>query len=327
MRDHSALPIDSAAQPPPSRWRDLVGEGLLSATAGLCLVEMTAGLQTLLVATILPRAVRDIGGIQLYGLVFSGYMLAGIVSIPASGADADRHGPARPLFLYSGYFLVGTVLAALAPSMPLLVVARLIQGYGGGAMYSLAYGIVPRLYPAQLRPKMLALLSGVWGTSLLVAGAAVTAGAISWFRGSLWQEWVAERISVRRQALISCSVLPAAEVTVAAAIVGILLWLVFLGAIAEGLAMGVAFNLVLLMAMEPSGGHGVSTLTSTRFLVGRLGLVLGTGLAGVSVAAGSRGGAALTAGIAGARGVAIVGALVALLAAWRMARGPNSSPA
>ncbi len=66
-------------------------------------------------------------------------MLAGIVSIPASGADADRHGPARPLFLYSGYFLVGTVLAALAPSMPLLVVARLIQGYGGGATYSLAY--------------------------------------------------------------------------------------------------------------------------------------------------------------------------------------------
>jgi MFS family permease len=53
-------------------------------------------------------------------------------------------------------------MAALAPSMPLLVVARLIQGYGGGAMYSLAYGIVPRVYPAHLRPKMLSLLSGVW---------------------------------------------------------------------------------------------------------------------------------------------------------------------
>jgi len=167
----------------------------------------------------------------------------------------------------------------------------------------------------------------VRGTSLLVAGAAVTAGAISWFPGSLWQQWVAERLSVRRQALISCSVLLAAEVTVAAAIVGMPLWLVFLGAIAEGLAMGVAFNLVLLMAMEPSGDHGVATLMSTRFLVGRLGLVLGTGLAGVSVAAGSRGGAALTAGIAGAMGVAIVGALVALLAAWRMASGPSSSPA
>jgi predicted MFS family arabinose efflux permease len=428
-------------------------------TLGLCLVEMTAGLQTLLVATVLPRAVRDIGGIQLYGLVFSAYMLAGIVSIPASGADADRHGPARPLLRYSGYFLVGTVMAALAPSMPLLVVARLIQGYGGGAMYTLAYGIVPRVYPAHLRPKMLALLSGVWvvtgllgppfgallastvgwrwaiavaiptlllgysvlaarvrhippenasrrqglsaaavlmagsavflggssiggwgwvaaagglalalpavtqlippamrrglfgsalvlsfslnmsfftldsflplmltsvrGTSLATAGAAVTASAISWFPGSLWQQRVAQTVSVRRQALISCSALLAAAVTVAAAVVGVPLWLVFLGAITEGLAMGVAFNVVLLMAMEPSDGHGVATLMSSRFLVGRLGLVLGTGLAGVSVAAGSRGGAALTAGIAGAMGIAIVGALVAVLAAWRMARGAN----
>ncbi len=149
------MQIESAPQPLRSRWRTLVGEGLLLTTFGLCLVEMTAGLQTLLVATVLPRAVRDIGGIQLYGLVFSGYMLAGIVSIPASGAEADRYGPARPLFRYSSYFLIGTVMAALAPSMPLLVVARLIQGYGGGAMYSLAYGIVPRVYPAHLRPKML----------------------------------------------------------------------------------------------------------------------------------------------------------------------------
>jgi len=423
-------------------------------TAGLCLVEMTAGLQTLLVATVLPRAVRDIGGIELYGLVFSGYMLAGIVSIPASGADADRHGPARPLFRYSAYFLVGTVMAALAPSMPLLVVARLIQGYGGGAMYSLAYGIVPRVYPVHLRPKMLALLSGVWvvtgllgppfgallastvgwrwaiavaiptlvlgygvlaarvrhispenasrrrrlspavtlmfgsaiflgglsidcwgwvaalgglalalpalnqlippamrrglygnalvlsfglnmsfftidsflplmltsvrGTSLVTAGAAVTAGAISWFPGSLWQQRVAQSFSVRRQALISCSVLLAGEITVAAAIVGIPLWLVFLGAIVEGLAMGVAFNLVLLMAMEPTEDHGTATLMSTRFLLGRLGLVLGTGLAGVSVAAGSRSGAASTAGIAGAMAIGIVGAVVALATAWRI---------
>ncbi len=450
------MQIESAPQPLRSRWRTLVGEGLLLTTFGLCLVEMTAGLQTLLVATVLPRAVRDIGGIQLYGLVFSGYMLAGIVSIPASGAEADRYGPARPLFRYSSYFLIGTVMAALAPSMPLLVVARLIQGYGGGAMYSLAYGIVPRVYPAHLRPKMLSLLSGVWvvtgllgppfgallantvgwrwaiavaiptlllgygvlaarirrippenasrrqglgaavmlmagsavflaglstggwgwvaalgglalalpavnrlippamrrglygnalvlsfglnmsffvidsflplmltsvrGTSLATAGAAVTAAAISWFPGSLWQQRVAQTVSVRRQALISCSALLAAAVTVAAAMVGVPLWLVFLGAITEGLAMGVAFNIVLLMAMEPSDDHGMSTLMSTRFLVGRLGLVLGTGLAGVSIAAGSRGGAASAAGIAGAMGIAIAGAVVALVAAWRIRR-------
>src|SRR5690242_3021929 len=174
--------LASLPKPLPSRWRSLVEPGLLLTTAGLCLVETTVGLQTLLVATVLPRAVRDIGGLQLYGLVFSGYMLAGIVSIPASGADADRQGPARPLLLYSVYFLVGTVMAALAPSMPLLVVARLIQGYGGGAMYSLAYGIVPRVYPSQLRPKMLSLLSGVWVVTGLLGPpfGALLASTVGW---------------------------------------------------------------------------------------------------------------------------------------------------
>jgi len=215
-------------------------------------------------------------------------------------------------------------LAVALPAVNLLIPPAMRRGLVGTALV-LSFGLNMSFFTADsFLPLM---LTSVRGTSLVVAGAAVTAGAISWFPGSLWQQWVAERVSVRRQALISCSVLLAAEVTVAAAVVGIPLWLVFLGAIAEGLAMGVAFNLVLLMAMEPSGDHGVATLMSTRFLVGRLGLVLGTGFAGVSVAAGSRGGSALTAGIAGAMGVAILGALVALLAAWRMARDPNPSPA
>lgn len=443
--------------PVPSQWRSLVDRDLVLATAALCLLEATSGLQTLLVATVLPRAVHDLGGIQLYGLVFSGYMLSGIVSIPLSGAEADRQGPSRPLLLYSAVFLIGTLMSTFAPSMPFLVVARFIQGYGGGAIYSLGYGIVPRVYPAHLRPKMLSILSGVWvvtgllgpplgallasgigwrwaiavsiptlllgygllaarvrhlpaenasntqgsgaavvllvgsalflaglsvggwgwiasiaglvfaapainrlipqamrrgiygtalilslglnlsfftidsflplmltsvrGTSLVIAGAAVTASAISWFPGSLWQQRVADRLSVRRQAVLSCSLLVVAEAFVAAGVIGIPLPLVFAGAIAEGLAMGVAFNLVLLMAMEPSDGHGVATLTATRFLVGRLGLVLGTGLAGVSVAAGARVGPGLTAGIAGAMGIALLGAAIALVAAWRMGRG------
>src|SRR5260370_25320134 len=135
---------------------------------------------------------------------------------------------------------------------------------GGGVLGSalvLSFGLNMSFFTADsFLPLM---LTSVRGTSLVVGGAAVTAGAIAWFPGSLWQQWVAERISVRRQALISCSGLLVAEVTVAAAIVGIPLWLVFLRAIAEGLAMGVAFNLVLLMAMEPSGDHAVATFMST----------------------------------------------------------------
>jgi len=259
-----------------------------------------------------------------------GVLAARIRRIPPENASRRQGlGAAVMLMAGSAVFLAGlstggwgwvAALGGLALALP--AVNRLIppamrRGLYGNALV-LSFGLNMSFFVIDsFLPLM---LTSVRGTSLATAGAAVTAAAISWFPGSLWQQRVAQTVSVRRQALISCSALLAAAVTVAAAMVGVPLWLVFLGAITEGLAMGVAFNIVLLMAMEPSDDHGMSTLMSTRFLVGRLGLVLGTGLAGVSIAAGSRGGAASAAGIAGAMGIAIAGAVVALVAAWRIRR-------
>jgi predicted MFS family arabinose efflux permease len=61
-----------------------------------------------------------------------------------------------------GIFTLGTVLAGLAPSMPLLAAARAVQGWGGGAQYTIAYGVIAKAYPEAGRAKMLALLSSVW---------------------------------------------------------------------------------------------------------------------------------------------------------------------
>src|ERR1700745_4169180 len=249
-----------------------------------------------------------------------GVLSARVRHIPPENSSR-RQGLAAPVILLIGSAILLTglsiggwgwiaALGGLAVALPAfnqLIPPAMRRGLYGTALV-LSFGLNMSFFTVDsFLPLM---LISVRGTSLAIAGAAVTASAISWFPGSLWQQRVAERVSLRRQALISCALLVAAEVVVAAAIFGIPLWLVFLGAIAEGLAMGVAFNIVLLMAMEPSGDHGVAALTSARFLLGRLGLVLGTGLAGVSVAAGSHVGASLTAGIGGAMAIAIAGALV-----------------
>jgi hypothetical protein len=238
-------------------------------------------------------------------------------------------GGAVVLLLGSTMFLAGLSIggwgwiAAVAglglalPAVSRLVPPAMRRGLLGTALV-LSFGLNMSFFTVDsFLPLMLTSLRG---TSLALAGAAVTASAISWFPGSLWQQRVAQTLSVRYQAVVSSAALVIGVAMVASAIVGVPLPLVFLGAIIEGLAMGVAFNIVLLIAMEPSGDHGVATLTSTRFLVGRLGLVLGTGLAGVSVAAGSRGGAASAAGIAGAMGIALAGAAIALVAALRIQR-------
>ena len=132
------------------------------------MLEFMAGIQYLVVTAVMPRVQQEIGGIAFYGAVFGGYMLAGLVSIPLSGRQADRDGPGRPFLLHLGVFVVGTAACGLAPSMPLLAAARLVQGYGGGALYSLAYGIIAKTYPAPLRPRVVALLTATWVVSGMI---------------------------------------------------------------------------------------------------------------------------------------------------------------
>jgi len=163
-------------------WREVMGSGRGKLTAGLVLMEFVAGMQSLVVIAAMPRVLQDLGGVAFYGTVFSGYMLSGLVSIPLAGRAADREGPARPFLRMLGWFALGTLLCTLAPSMPLLAAARVVQGYGGGAAYTVAYGAIAKGYPAPARPRMLALLTATWVVSGLVAPAigAALATTVGW---------------------------------------------------------------------------------------------------------------------------------------------------
>lgn len=172
----------ATAEAPPTSWRELVGSGRAKLTLGVVLVEFAAAIQTSVVASIMPAVAHDLGGLQFYGLVFSGYSLAGLAATPAAGQLADRHGPGRPFLLMLAVFCLGTLLSGLAPSMPLLAAARIVQGFGGGAIYTIAYGVVAKAYPEAGRARMLALLSAVWVVPGLVGPGfgAVVAATIGW---------------------------------------------------------------------------------------------------------------------------------------------------
>lgn len=172
----------AAPSVPVPSWRAVVGSGRGRLTAGLVLVEFLSGMQSLVVVAAMPRVLRDLGGVGFYGTVFSGYMLSGLVSIPLAGRAADREGPAMPFLRMLLWFAAGTVLCALAPSMPLLAAARVVQGYGGGAAYTVAYGAVAKGYPSEARPRLLALLTASWVVSGLIAPSigAVLASTVGW---------------------------------------------------------------------------------------------------------------------------------------------------
>jgi MFS family permease len=137
-----------------TRWRGL--------TVGLVLNVTFVAFEALAVATIMPLVAQDLGGVVLYGWAFSAFLLADLVGIVLAGELADRFGAAVPFGAGLALFALGLLIGGLAPSMPVLVGARAIQGFGAGAIPAVAYVVIGRTYPDALRPRMFAVLSTAW---------------------------------------------------------------------------------------------------------------------------------------------------------------------
>jgi len=118
--------------------------------------------EALAVVTVMPVVARDLGGLRLYGWVFSAFMLGSMIGIVAAGREADRRGPAVPFVAGVVLFGAGLAVAGLAPSMGVLVAGRVLQGIGAGAVPSVAYATIGRTLPGVLRARMMAVLSTAW---------------------------------------------------------------------------------------------------------------------------------------------------------------------
>jgi MFS family permease len=140
-------------------------------TAGLVLTVTFVAAEALAVITVMPVVARDLGGLRLYGWVFSAFMLGSIVGIVAAGREADRRGPALPFVGGVLLFAAGLAVAGLAPAMPVLVAGRALQGVGAGAVPAVAYVSIGRSLAGPLRARMMALLSTAWVVPGLVGPA------------------------------------------------------------------------------------------------------------------------------------------------------------
>jgi MFS family permease len=169
-----------AIAPPASIW----SRTHRSLTIGLILTVSGAAFEALAVATTLPATIRDLGGLALYGWAFSAFMLANLVGITIAGAEADRQGPARPFIAGIATFILGLIVVGLAPSMLIVILGRAIQGFGAGAISSVAYIGIGRGYPEEAKPRMLAVLSSAWVVPGLIGPA--LAGLITDLAGWRW---------------------------------------------------------------------------------------------------------------------------------------------
>jgi EmrB/QacA subfamily drug resistance transporter len=137
---------------------------IASVMASMCMVALEATI----VSTAMPQIVAELGGLRLYSWVFSAYLLAQTALTVVFGNLADIYGR-KPVMLWGiGIFVTGSVLAGFAWSMPSMIVFRLIQGIGAGAMQPVAMTIVADLYPARERGKIQGYLASVWAVSAVL---------------------------------------------------------------------------------------------------------------------------------------------------------------
>lgn len=131
-------------------------------TVGLVLTITFVASEALAVAPAVPVLARELGGLRLYGWVFSAFMLASLVGAVIAGQAADRRGPGPPYVAALGLFVLGLLISGRAQSMEVVVVGRAVQGFGAGAMPAIAYTSIGRSLPSSLQPRMMAVLSTAW---------------------------------------------------------------------------------------------------------------------------------------------------------------------
>ena len=149
-------------------------------TLGLVLTITLVAAEALAVSTAMPIVARELGGLELYGWVFSAFFLGSLIGITIVGGLIDERGVLLPFVLGLILFAIGLLTCGLATSMPMVVVGRFIQGIGGGAVPPVAYVAIGRSLPERLRPAMFATLSAAWVVPGLIGPAIAGFVAETW---------------------------------------------------------------------------------------------------------------------------------------------------
>jgi MFS family permease len=122
------------------------------------------GLELMITAVALPAIVADLAGwtnLREASWIINGYLLVYVVAMPLAGRLADLWGNRRLFLAALAVFVVGSALAGAAPTLELLIAARLVQAIGGGALIPVATSAASHLFDDQARPRALGVIGGL----------------------------------------------------------------------------------------------------------------------------------------------------------------------
>lgn len=161
---------------------------ILAILSGVLLGIFLAVLEQTIVGTALPTIASELGSMELLSWVVSAYLLTATVATPIYGKLSDLYGRRALLRVAIAIFVTGSIGCALAQSMLGLVVARAVQGFGGGGLIVLGQATLADVIAPRERARYQAYTSGTY----LVASVAgpVLGGLFVDYLSWRWVFWI-----------------------------------------------------------------------------------------------------------------------------------------
>jgi EmrB/QacA subfamily drug resistance transporter len=150
---------DAPSLAPPS---PLTQEEVRSILMSLMLAMFLAALDQTIVATALPTIGRQFQDVSSLSWVITAYLLASTAVAPVFGTLSDIYGRRATIIASLSLFIAGSVLCAMAPSLPILILGRGLQGLGGGGILPIVQTIISDVVSPRERGQYQAYFSGVW---------------------------------------------------------------------------------------------------------------------------------------------------------------------
>lgn len=168
-----SMPPDAITKAPDRR---VVMRVLRPVVPGILLGALDAPM----VATALGGIANDLGQLELAAWVVTAYLLTASASAVTYGRLGDVYGRRRVLQFATVVFLVGATFAGLSQTMGQLIVARAIQGAGGGGLVAVALAALADSVPPRVRGRYLGYTGAIFAAANLI-GPLLAAGLLAQF--------------------------------------------------------------------------------------------------------------------------------------------------
>src|SRR6201996_2642456 len=154
--------IDLSDAPPIAPRAPLTPGEVHTILLSLMLTMFLAALDQTIVATALPTIGRQFHDVSSLSWVITAYLLASTAVAPVFGTLSDIYGRRAMIIVALSTFIAGSVLCGLAPNIGVLILARGLQGLGGGGIMPVVQTVISDVVTPRERGQYQAYFSGVW---------------------------------------------------------------------------------------------------------------------------------------------------------------------